>query len=145
MVEENGGNEQNHTFPYVWARLTDSQRRFAVAMLDHKTKKDAAEFVGLNPHSVYAWGPDVDEAIDIMRRDAAAAAVDMLAGAVVKATMIKLAGLDSDDERLRQSVASEIQDRIMGKPKQSIENTGKDGGPIRIESVKIGGLDVDKI
>ena len=142
---ENGENKTNHEFSQVWARLTESQRRFAVAMLDHKTKKDAAEFIGLSRNTVYAWGSDVDEAIEMMRLDAAAAAVDMLAGAVVKATMIKLAGLDSDDERLRQSVASEIQDRIMGKPKQSIENTGKDGGPIRIESVKIGGLDVDKI
>lgn len=49
-----------------------------------------------------------------------------------KAAEIKAAGLDSKKESVRQSVASEILDRLMGKPAQPVQQTGRDGGPLEI-------------
>ena len=111
-----------------------NQRRFAVAMLEHGTKKEAAKAIGLEPNTVYKWGV-VDEVVALMSNDIVNKTIDMLSSAATKAAMIKLAGLDSDSEKTRQDAASEILDRVLGKPKQRQEVTGKDGDSININFV----------
>lgn len=125
-------------------RLSRNQNRFITAMLDMgemATKGLAAKSIGLRPDTVYRWGPEVDEAILLYRLDALEAVRQIRKQALVKAIMIKLAGLDSADERLRQSVATELLEWEMGKAPQSVELAGADGGPIRtITEVVIGGI-----
>jgi hypothetical protein len=117
-------------FRELWQTLTHNQQRFAIAMLSSKTKKDAAQAVGLEPNTVYGWNGEVDAAVDFMRNHSAVATLGIIEANATKAAMIKAAGLDSDNEKLRQDVASEILDRILGKATQHQEVTGPNGTPL---------------
>lgn len=122
------------TFQELWQRLDHNQQRFAVAMLTSATKKEAAESIGLQPNTIYKWNGDIDTAVEFMRNHATIAALGIVQANATKAAMVKAAGLDSADEKIRQDVATEILDRNLGKPKQRQEVTGADGGPVRIEA-----------
>lgn len=107
----------------MWPKLSRNQRRFVVAMQECATKKEAAEAIGLEPDTVYRWPGIVDEAINALSSDVEAAVWDILQSSAAKAAMVKVAGLDENDDRLRQAVASEILDRFLGKPTQRHEIT----------------------
>jgi vacuolar-type H+-ATPase subunit H len=108
----------------LWVLLNHNQRRFVVEMTQCSTKKEAAEVVGIDPRTVYNWPSIVDEAVDLLLADARTAAVEMLTQALTRAVMIKIAGLDSGDEKIRQAAASEIIDRGLGKATQHLEHSG---------------------
>ena len=99
-------------------------------MLESKTKREAAESIGIKPDTAYHWNATVDEAVELATSDLQAAAVGILHAANSKAAAVKVAGLDSDNERIRQDASSEILDRNMGKPTQRNELTGADGAPL---------------
>lgn len=126
------GNNEVSQFAEIWHKLTTNQRRFVVAMQEHPTKKEAAESIGVQPQTAYNWNGDVDAAVDFMRNNIALATLGILQANATKAAMVKAAGLDSDDEKIRQDVATEILDRNLGKPKQRQEHTGEGGGPLTI-------------
>lgn len=132
-------------FSELWQALNHNQRRFCVAMLECNTKAEAAEMIDIKPDTVYRWGDEVDETIDLMVSDAKEAAVGMLTGALHKAVMVKLAGMDEDDPRIRQGAASEVIDRVLGKATQPSEIKGEIAHtiPSRIERAlgKIYGAD----
>ena len=116
----------------LWNELTRNQRRFAVAMQEHPTKKDAAISIGLEPDTVYRWNGIVDDVVELLSNDVAAAAYSILESYGTKAAMIKVGGLDSDTEKVRQDSSSEILDRIMGRPTQRNELTGADGDAFEV-------------
>ena len=124
-------------FSSIWSALSYNQRRYAVAMLECATKAEAASLVGLEADTVYRWPDEVDRAVVLLQSQAAGTAVDMLASAVSKAVMVKIAGLDSDDEKISQASATEIIDRVIGRATQHSEITGKDGGPIETKDASI--------
>ncbi len=104
-------------------------------MLECKTKKEAARLIDIKPDTVYHWNGLVDEALVLARVDIQSASVGILEAASSKAAAVKTAGLDSDNERIRQDSASEILDRNLGKPTQRQEITGKDGDAIPIKYI----------
>lgn len=108
-------------FRRLWQELGHNQRRFAVAMMDYPTKKEAALAVGIEPNTAYKWNGDVDLVIDFLLEQLAASASAILESGVVKAAMLKLAGMDSDDEKTRQGVATEVLDRVLGRATQRQE------------------------
>lgn len=105
-------------------QLTTNQRRFIVAMQGCPTKKEAAEAIGLEPNTVYGWPDVVDEAIDLVTRDVIEAARQLRKSGLLKAIMVKLAGLDNDDDAFRQRIATEIIEWEMGKAELPIEHRG---------------------
>uniref|UniRef100_A0A6M3J661 Uncharacterized protein n=1 Tax=viral metagenome TaxID=1070528 RepID=A0A6M3J661_9ZZZZ len=115
-------------FRRLWQQLTHNQRRFAVAMLDYPSKKEAALAVQIEPNTAYKWNSHVDDVVKFLLDRAAESAFDILEGGVVKAAMLKLAGLDSDDEKTRQGVATEVLDRILGRATQKQEVDVTSGG-----------------
>lgn len=117
-------------FRQIWRGLTHNQRRFAVAMLDSKSKKEAALAIGIEPDTCYRWNGEIELAIEYMLSDAKETAIGILEDVLNKAAMIKATGLDSNDEDMRQKVASEIMDRVMGKATQP--TTNEYDGEIRI-------------
>jgi hypothetical protein len=127
------GNTEASQFAEIWHKLTTNQRRFVVAMQEHPTKKEAAESIGVQPQTAYNWNGEVDAAVDFMRNNIALATLGIIQANATKAAMIKAAGLDSGDEKIRQDVATEILDRNLGKPTQRQEHTGEGGGPIQYE------------
>lgn len=121
-----GGNEktlENVNFSDVFKKLSKDQLRFVVAMQDCNSKKEAAKMIGLNPNSVYNWGDEVDDAIMALALDITQSAREMRKKALAKAVAVKLAALDSDDERIRQAAATEIIEAELGKAKQAMDLT----------------------
>ena len=131
----NGYNIDNPAFEVLWRKLTRSQRQFITRYHEYRTKKECAEAIGLRPDTVYAWPEHVWEAAELYEDHMRGAALITLQDNVSKAALVKAAGLDSQDERIQQMTATEILDRIFGKPKQTTEHSGQDGGPITVEYV----------
>lgn len=127
----------------IWAQLTRNQRRFVIAMQEHTTKKDAALAIGLEADTVYRWNGIVDDAIELLSQDITTAAYAIIESYGVKAAMVKATGLDSDRENTRQYSATEILDRVLGKPTQRSELTGADGEELNIRFTWVGDNDND--
>ena len=114
-------NLEKSTFEEIWAQLNRNQRRFVVAMQEYPNKAEAAKAIDVKPNTVYGWPDVVDDAIHLLTESIADAACDIIAQATAKAAMVKVVGLDSGDERIRQGVASEILDRRLGTAVQKSE------------------------
>lgn len=121
----------------ILPQLSKDQQRFVVACLEHPTKKEAAESLDMKPNTVYNWGGLIDEAIKLMSLEGVEAAREMNKQAIPKAMMTKIAGLDSDNEVIRQKCATELIEWIVGKATQAVEHSGSEGEPIGIKVVEI--------
>ncbi len=119
-------------FAELWSKLTPLQRRFAVSMQEHSTKKDAAQAIGISPNTAYNWNSEVDQAIAYMTNNIALATLGIIQASATKAAMVKASGLDDDDSKIAQSAATEILDRNLGKATQRMEHAGGEGEPISI-------------
>ena len=117
----------------IWNELTPLQRRFVVAMQEHPTKKEASAAIGISPSTAYNWPPIVDEAVSFAVNNVALATLGIIQANAIKAAMIKAKGLDSDDEKIAQAVATEIIDRNLGKAVQRSELANADGNAFRIK------------
>jgi len=115
----------------ILSRLTTDQIRFVVARQDCSTDKEAAEGLDLTLSTVYHWPKDVKLAVNRMAQDGLVAATYIRRKNLAKAMLVKASGLDSNDERIRQGVASEIIEWEMGKATQRQEVTGAEGEPVR--------------
>jgi len=114
-----------------------------VSMQEHPTKKEAAEAIDISPNTAYNWPSVVGDVVDFMSNNIALATLGILQANATKAAMVKAHGLDSDNEKIRQDVASEILDRNLGKATQRQEVTGADGSPLRITVIDYG-LDMEE-
>ncbi len=121
MDEKSNSSELNE----VLLALTPDQLRFVVEMPNHSSKKACAEAIGIHPNSVYNWGDDVDRAIELMRLDVVAGALAIRKKNLAKAMMVKVAGLDEDNDVLRQKVATEIIEWETGRATQKTDITSK--------------------
>jgi len=116
----------------VLAQLTPDQIRFVVARQEHNTDKDAAEAISIRPNLVSRWkhlGVPIDEAVKAMALDGLVTALHVRKRSLAKAMLVKVAGLDSEDERMRQNVATEVIEWELGKATQptKLGGTGEDG------------------
>ena len=102
--------------------LSADQLRFIAIRPDYKTDKEAAEAISLKPDTVYHWPSMVKEAIRLLSLDRVATAQNLRRRHLIKAMMVKVRGLDSDNERIRQGVATEIVEGELGQAPQSIEH-----------------------
>jgi hypothetical protein len=82
---------------------------------------------GITKRVFYSWPPEEREKLnDIaqqLKRATVARALMALQDAAEEAAKVKIAGLKSRDERIRQSAASEILDRNIGKAAQTLDVT----------------------
>lgn len=74
----------------------------------------------------------LEELANELHYEQAIQAVLILTSKVNDAAQIKVEGLKSTDKRIQQDVASEILDRVIGRPMQRNEITGKDDAPLKI-------------
>lgn len=123
---EQGKNIEKSTserFAALWAGLSVNQRRYVVARQECASKKEAALAIGLEPNTIYNWPPSVEDAAVLFSTEVAAGALEILRASVAMAAMVKRAGMDSDNERIRQDAATEILDRVLGKALQRSDVT----------------------
>jgi len=75
----------------------------------------------------YRWPAEerekLNELAQQLKRATVARAIMVIQEAAEEAARVKVAGLKSRDERLKQHAATEILDRNMGKPKQAVDLT----------------------
>ena len=112
----------------VLSELTVDQIRFVVARQEFLTDKEAAESIDLKPDTVYYWknkGVPIEEAKRLMAADGLVTALHIRRRILAKAMMVKSAGLNSEDERIRQSVSTEVIEWETGKAAQPTEHRGK--------------------
>lgn len=102
----------------VLKELTSEQIRFVITRQEYSSDKDAAEAMGLKPNTVYHWPDTVRDAVKLMAADGLIVAQHIRRRNLAKAMMVKVAGLDSKDERIRQNAATEIIEWEMGKAAQ---------------------------
>lgn len=124
-------------------KLNTNQKRFIIARQEHTTDKDAAISIGLSPDTIKNWkyaGAPIDEVVDMMAHDGVVMAMHLRGKALAKAMAVKVAGLDEQDARLRQGVATEIIEWEMGKSTQRQEISGPQGGGIVFE---VSGISLD--
>lgn len=130
---------ENVRFSEIFGKLSKDQLRFVVAMQECRSKKEAAKKLKINIGTIYNWPAVVDEAINLLALDITEAARQMRKSALAKAVAVKIAGLDSDDEGIRQKAATEIIEAELGKPAQSVDITSKG------ESIRAVGFDTEKV
>ena len=115
--------------------LTFNQLRFITERQYCASDKEAATNIGLSPSTISKWkreGTPIDEVLDLMGQDGIITARNIRKRSLIKAMMVKVHGLDSDREPIRQNVATEIIEWEMGKAKNTTEVSGPDGGGLTI-------------
>lgn len=116
----------------ILAELSTDQIRFIVARQECLTIREAAEAIGIKPDTAYHWPNEVKEAVRLMAADGLMVAQHIRGRNVAKAMQVKVTGLDSDDERVRQGVATEVIEWEMGKATQGIDVKEKGDVTIRV-------------
>lgn len=109
------------------ATLTITQLNFLNARLWHTSDKAAAVQINIKPSTVYSWPKKEKEAlrwlIQHYTSNAIQTAQEILTRSLVRAVLVKIAGLDHMDEATRQHAATEIMDRVIGKPRYAFDIT----------------------
>ena len=139
-VEEIQADYGSEPFESICAQLTVDQLRFVTARFNCSTDKEAAREIGVSPDTVTYWkraGAPIDDAVKLLAFDGVVLAKEILRRSIAEASAVKRAGLKSDSERIRQDAATEILDRGLGKPRQGIEHSGPDGGPIVVTAQEL--------
>lgn len=111
-------------FQELLKQFNMNQLRFIVARQECTSDKEAAEMLGLSLSAVYHWPETVNEAIKLMAADGVMTALEMRRRALPKAMAVKVAGLDSESEKIRQDVATEIIEGELGKAQAKVDITG---------------------
>ena len=122
-------------------QLTTNQLRWIVARQECTTDGEAAEMIGVKPDTMYRWPEIVKDAARLMAGDGVYVAREMRRRALPKAMAVKTAGLDSDDEKIRQGVATEVIEWELGKAQSRTDVTSKCE---QIQFVNIG-VDIEKL
>lgn len=108
----------------ILSRLTLDQKRFVVIRPEFRSDKAAAQAIGIPPGTVYNWRKEdapIDDAVSLVVDDGLSFALEMRRQSLVKAMAVKARGLDSEDEKVRQSVATEIIEWELGKAAQHVD------------------------
>lgn len=103
--------------------LTTNQLRFIVARLDSKSDAEAARMIGMDEKTPVRWAEkkQIDRALELAAYDGAVLALTMRRKTLPRAMAVKIAGLESVDERVRQSAATELIEAELGKALQRAE------------------------
>lgn len=123
-TKENKG-KQSSELEQILTQLSVDQVRFIVSRQGYLTDKEAAKSIGIRPNRISQWkyaGVPIDEAVRLMAADGLTIALHVRKRSVAKAMMVKVAGLDSEDGKLRQGVATEIIEWEMGKAAQPTDS-----------------------
>lgn len=104
--------------------LTTNQMRWVIARQETATDGEAATAIGLKPDTIYRWPETVKRAVELMAHDGVITALELRRRSLAKAMAVKVAGLDSGDEKIRQAVATEIIEGELGKAQENVNHKG---------------------
>lgn len=134
-VDISQGKPSSEALTEVLAILTTDQIRFVIARQEYSRDNKAAEAIGIKPATVARWkydGVPIDKAVRLLTLDGLVVARELRRRSLPKAMAVKIAGLENDNDRLRQNVSTEIIEWEMGKATQKQEISGPDAGAFLI-------------
>lgn len=88
----------------------------------------------MSESAVYRWPDAVKRAVKLMAGDGLVTALHLRRRVLAKAMLVKVRGLDTDDERLRQQTATEIIEWELGKATQP--NKNEESGELIVRVVR---------
>jgi hypothetical protein len=120
-------------------QLDEAERDYVFARSEVSTDTAGYRNAGIGKTRFYGWPAELREnlnalALDLKTQTALKARL-LLADATERAAEVKIEGLSSRKEHIKQGVATEILDRMLGKPRQAVEVSGKSGSVIRVSLV----------
>jgi hypothetical protein len=121
-------------------RLSVDQIRFVTLRQEFSSDKETAEELDISPSTVKNWkydGVPINQAVKLMVFDGLIVAAEIRRRSLAKAMLVKRAGLESDDERVRPGAATEIIEWEMGKATGRQEISGPGGAPIKTQQVAL--------
>lgn len=109
----------------IKAQLSPDQLAFLAERVLCRTDKEAAKNLGFGYSTVLSWPEKrmINEAVDLILIDSLEVARDLLKKNLIRAASVKVKGLESKKTAVSQAAATEILDRFMGKPVQSVSAT----------------------
>lgn len=120
-------------------RLNRNRFDYVLARSSCQDVSEALEEIGMSRAWYYKFSSEEREELERLAEELhierKIQAELILGQAVNKAAQVKADGLDSKDSRIKQASATEILDRVLGKPTQRTELTGKDGGPVEVKNL----------
>jgi hypothetical protein len=120
MLHENTPKQDEQRLKELLGTFSLVQLRYMVERMYTNSDKDAAMSAGISAETVKHWDnkAEVDEAVTLMRFDGVQTALEIRRRSLAKAMAVKADGLDYNDKRLRQSVATEMVEWELGRPTQ---------------------------
>ncbi len=118
--------------------FTPIQRRWVIARVLARSDAQAAREVGVHKSTVSEWPnkEQIDAAVDAMLEKPLEQARAIMEDAIPEAARVKIAGLKSRNEFVRQGAATDLLDRGLGKPMQPVHQ--EIAGTVKI--IAIGGI-----
>ena len=109
----------------IKAQLSADQLAFLAERVLCRTDKEAAANLNFGYSTVLSWPekPIINEAVRLILADGVDVSRGILRRALADAARVKVDGLKARGVGVKQAAATEILDRFLGKPKQSIEAT----------------------
>ncbi len=107
--------------------LQDKQLAYVLSRAKSVSTAEALRNAGLGKNVYYKWTEEerahLEEVAYRLQREQAVQAMLVLQDAVKQAAEVKVSGLKSRDERVKQNVATEILDRTVGKATDKLDVT----------------------
>lgn len=115
-------------------QLEDAKLDYVYERSKTRTDAEGIRAAGVSRSTFYKWADreKLNELAQELKRRRKMLAELVIEEAAEKAARVKVEGLESRKEHIKQDAASEILDRTIGKPSQHLEHTGKDGQEIII-------------
>lgn len=108
--------------------LTDKERAYVEARSQTMTKMEAFRLAGISHAAYYLWPKERQEYLEALVQDYKASlsqrVLQILEQNAEAAAQVKAKGLKSSKEHIAQAAADSILDRILGRAKQPIEQSG---------------------
>lgn len=117
----------------VFEGLDERETRYVSARAEAVSNREALRITGLSQSWLNKKDiDDLNERANSLRADTALKASKIISEAAELAAKVKVEGLKSRDERVKQASATEILERILGKTSQHVELTGADNNALEI-------------
>ena len=119
-------------------QLEDAKLDYVYERSKTKTDAQGIRAAGVSRSTFYKWEDreKLNELAQDLKRRRKMLAEIVIEDAAEEAALVKVEGLRSRKEHIKQDAASEILDRTIGKPSQQVEHTGKEGKAIRVTLIE---------
>ena len=114
---------EEDTLSDVMKRLSPIQRKFVSATLHTKSKKEAAESIGMSPNSVYKWGgpgSDINKAMALLQEERVEAIQGQVEKLAAKSVGIIDDLLDSDQDIVKMRMVELLMKHTLGTPPNEV-------------------------